>query len=339
MATRTVSAAGGNWQTAGTWVEAAVPTAADDVVVLPAGASGQLTLNSGTCSCRSADFTGYTNTLTHSSGVTWAIGDGTTGHLKLVAGMTYAPAGARAINFVSTTTGNQITCAGKTLGTVTFNGAGGAWTLQDNFAAAGSVSLTLTAGTLSTNGQTLTLVSLVSTGSVARTLDMTGSPITCSGTGTAWNAGGTNLTITPTGSTLTFTGAGCTLTMGTFTYNNLSVTSTGTITLGGAATFNGNVTFNGATTVNAGASITVLGVFTLGPTALAFKSSVGGTARTIALSTTGSAVLTNVTFTDIAFTGTAAPVDGYTGTCVDGGGNSGINFTAPATFTPQVRTY
>ena len=59
MATRTISNAGGNYNATGTWVEAAVPTSADDVVAT--ATSGQLTVNV-TSAARTVDFTNYTNT-------------------------------------------------------------------------------------------------------------------------------------------------------------------------------------------------------------------------------------------------------------------------------------
>ena len=72
MATRTISNTGGNWNATGTWVEAIVPTAADDVVAT--ATSGQLTLNVS-ASIRTVNFTNYTNTLTMSNNL--AIGAGT----------------------------------------------------------------------------------------------------------------------------------------------------------------------------------------------------------------------------------------------------------------------
>lgn len=63
MATRTISNAGGNWTTVGTWVEGAVPTNADNVVAT--ATSGNLVLNT-TCDCATCDLTGYTGTLSGS---------------------------------------------------------------------------------------------------------------------------------------------------------------------------------------------------------------------------------------------------------------------------------
>ena len=124
-ATRTIANGGGNWGDTGTWVEGAVPTSADDVVAT--ATSGNVTINAA-AACRSIDLTNYTGTLTHNA-FTLSVGDASCGSLTFVAGMTYTPAGdTSAISFVSTTTGNTVTWAGKQPGNVTFNGAGGGWT-------------------------------------------------------------------------------------------------------------------------------------------------------------------------------------------------------------------
>jgi len=68
MATRTISNAGGNYNATATWVEAAVPTSADDVVAT--ATSGQLTVNVSSAA-RSFNFTNYTNTLTMNN--TWTV--------------------------------------------------------------------------------------------------------------------------------------------------------------------------------------------------------------------------------------------------------------------------
>lgn len=315
MATRTIANGGGNWNTTGTWVEGAVPTSADDVVAT--ATSGNLTINTPSAACRSFDMTGYVGTLTHNAGITLTVGDGTTGHFKLVAGMTYAPTN-QPIVFASTTTGNQVTTAAKTLGNVTFNGAGGGWTLQDAFAAN---NLTVTAGTLNMNAKAVTLGAgeFVSTGSSTRAINMTNSAISTPGCTIV----GSNLTLTVTGSTITFTGANSTLSMGGFTFNDIVFSGTGTAVWNAFGSFH-SVTIDGPSGVTLNNNRTVTGVLTIGPTACSFRSDTGGSKRTIALSTTGSAVLSNVTFTDIGFTGTNTPVSG-TG-LVDGTGNSGITF-------------
>ena len=149
-------AGGGNWGTAATWsltsgggATGSVPTAADDVIL--DAASGNVTINgtSGSPSlCRSLTCTGFTGTLTQGNAAYLQIGDGTTGHYVLSAGMTYSPATTSVTRFVSTTTGNQITYAGKNAGQVVFDGVGGAWTLQDAMTQAANANciVTLTNG-------------------------------------------------------------------------------------------------------------------------------------------------------------------------------------------------
>jgi len=66
MPQRTISAAGGNWNSLATWVEGAVPTTSDFVV--GNASSGQLTVNVS-ATVQYLDFTNYTNTLTLNSGV------------------------------------------------------------------------------------------------------------------------------------------------------------------------------------------------------------------------------------------------------------------------------
>jgi hypothetical protein len=64
MPQRTISAAGGNWNSTATWVEGAVPTTSDFVV--GNASSGQLTMNVG-ATVQYVDFSAYTSTLTFTS--------------------------------------------------------------------------------------------------------------------------------------------------------------------------------------------------------------------------------------------------------------------------------
>lgn len=61
MATRTLSVAGGNWNTPATWIENFVPTLADDVVCN--ASSGNLTIDIA-AACLTLDQNGYTGTIT-----------------------------------------------------------------------------------------------------------------------------------------------------------------------------------------------------------------------------------------------------------------------------------
>jgi hypothetical protein len=65
MPTRTVSAAGGNFNTGTTWVGGVPPIVGDDIVAN--ASSGNLNLTNLTPSLLGADFTGYTGTLSFNS--------------------------------------------------------------------------------------------------------------------------------------------------------------------------------------------------------------------------------------------------------------------------------
>ena len=95
MATRTIANGGGAWATAGTWVENAVPTAADNVVAT--GTSGALSIGAAAV-CRSMDLTNYASTLTHGA-FTLTIGDAS------------APTGETAAVLFDTTSGHTPLCS------------------------------------------------------------------------------------------------------------------------------------------------------------------------------------------------------------------------------------
>lgn len=332
--------AGTKWATtSGGAGGAAVPTAADDVFF--DAASGAVTITtSGTTTdlCRSLDCTGFTGTLSHASATTIVIGDGTAGIFKLVAGMTYTKGSTTTsrLSFVSTTTGNNITTAGKVLGNVTFDGAGGGWVLQDSYTANGSAStsITLTAGTLDTNGQTVTVGSFASNNSNTRTLTLGASTINVSSTGTAWSfATTTNLTFNVGTSTINLTGVG-TLSGGGLTYNTVVFSGgSGTSTINQENTF-GTLTVTGSAAktddFRLNANQTITGTLTLtGNSATNRLFTLSGTVGTAYTLTAATVSLTNVDFQDITAAGAAAP---FTGTSLGNAlGNSNITFTAAVT--------
>lgn len=185
-----------------------VPTAADDVF-FDSNSTGTCTLSASSV-CRSLDCNTFTATISHPGSTVLTIGDGSGGSLRLSTGMTYTKSSTTSstISMVSTTTGNTVTTNGKVLGGITFNGAGGGWTLQDTLNANGSVStvVTLTAGTLITNNQTINCGRFDSSGASTRVLTLGSSTVNCSGTSTAWNMGTSGgITFTQSGSTINFT--------------------------------------------------------------------------------------------------------------------------------------
>jgi hypothetical protein len=354
MATRVAAAGGGNFTAGGTWVGGIAPTAADDAQLN--ATSGAVTIDTGSV-CRSLDCTGYATTLTHTSGVTLTIGDGTAGlsniALKLVAGMTYTLGGSTtsAITFVSTSATTQtVDQGGKTCGNMTYQGAASSYQLTSASTVSGGATVTLSAGTLDTNGQTCTWGKFGTGGSsgVAKTLTLGASSISLIlVTGTLWdatvgnnlvlNAGTSNLTISGQTGAYQFSGNG-------LTYNNLTSTSNQQFTLTGANTFN-----NFALQPSTGGSEpnlimpisvtnTVTGTLTLINSDTAASASriscyAGGVfpgTNTNSTIIAANVNLANVTFMNITAGGTASP---WTGISLgDGGGTTGITFPTGKTM-------
>lgn len=347
------AAGGGNWSAGGTWVGSVAPTAADDVTLTVTG--GQVTVDgtdATTCVCRSLVCTGYTNTLTIASGKQLNIGDGTAGACTFVAGMTFAPNSASTLNFKSTTTGNNITSAGKTLGNITFDGVGGAWTLQDALAVNNGSTITLTNGSLDTNSKNIGASngtgnpnSFSSSNSNTRslTLGTTSFFIGNSSTTSSWNIStSTGMTLSAASSTIgfvlstgigTFSGGG--LTYGTLT--NATNLTTGNITINQANTF-------ATATLQAGPGVSSSYIFSANQTVTGtltgtgnsvinrtyYRSSVRGTQITLSAATF---TMSNIDLQDMKFAGAGQPKDlsgSSSGNC--GGNDSGVSitFTTPA---------
>jgi len=264
MATRTIADGGGNWSVAATWVEIAVPTAADEVVAT--ATSGDLTVDTAAV-CRSINLTNYVGTLTINNANSLVIGDSTlpTGSVALLfpTGMTVAcnaptlvgglSTGCGPISFISTAVGVQTVDFNSDnvgqVGNVTFDGVGGSWQLVSTLNAGWWNTVTLTRGTLDFNGQTCDFGRLSSTNSNTRTLTLGAANISLhsvnpSGTMTWDFRTVTGLTCTANTATVTLTQeqtAGNNLWgSGTFNYNGLSLVMRGFgalhTTTGGVAT-------------------------------------------------------------------------------------------------------
>lgn len=132
MATRTISNSGGNWSSAGTWVEGAAPILGDAVVAT--GTSGQLTVDVASA-CTTIDFTNYTNTFTLNNTLS------VSGNTTFVAAMTLA--GTSTLTIATTAT---ITSNGKTLpfNVTLATSASQTFTLADNMTITGNLSITST---------------------------------------------------------------------------------------------------------------------------------------------------------------------------------------------------
>lgn len=356
-------AAGGNWSAAATWstddilqsagaAASSAPTVSD-AVFLVAG-SGNVTADAGSV-CRALDCTGYTGTLTIADSATaLTVGDGV---FKLVAGMTLTLGGSSStITFAATTTnggsGWNITTAGKTMPVVTFNGAGGQWTLQDALTAT-AATITLTAGSLNTNNQTVTCGAFVSSNSNVRSLTLGTSTVNVT-TG-RWNLStNTDLTLSAASSTIVMSSSD------TFFPGGNVATAYGTVSLtGGSQTLAGGATGSTIATLNRVGTASKTDLFTLDDrsnpiptitTALKLQgnSSVDrllvlsvtlGTAAAITLgasATCRTAGTANVDVMDITMTGGAAnerDLSAITGLSGDCQGNTGITFTTAVTQT------
>lgn len=323
---------------------AAIPTAADDVVFdANSGASTITTSGTTTDLCRSLNCTGFTGTLSHAAATTITIGDATAGvgnvALLLVAGMTYTIGSnsSAILSFVSTSaTVQTIAFGGKTTSSVTFNGAGGSWQFTSTHTTGSGGSLiTLTTGTLDTNGQTCTWGSLSASNTNTRSLLLGSSGITVtSGSGTVWNMNvATGLTFNAGTSTITIsdTGVSAKQLFGSNVYNNLVITGggSGPVTVGSTSTFN-SISIGAPKTIvfTAGTTKTVTNFVATGTPGniITITSSSAGSQFTLAKSN-GTVSCDYLSLQDSAATGGAAWFAGTNSTNVSG--NTGWNFSAP----------
>lgn len=162
----------------------AVPTAADNVYFDAASGANTVTL-SGARTCLNFSSAGFTGTLT-STGTITVSGSATFG-----AGGTYSNTGTWTFNATSGT--SNITTNAKPLSfSMTFNGVGGTWQLQDALTLGATNTVTLTNGSIDLNGKNLTCGILNSNNSNTRSIlfgtgqiYLTGSAATIIGMNTA----------------------------------------------------------------------------------------------------------------------------------------------------------
>jgi hypothetical protein len=303
-----------------------VPTTADDVY-FDANSTGTVNVTVSNTGAKSINCTGFTGTFTGTGAMTIA------GSVTLVAGMTYTHTGT--MTFTGTGT---LTTAGKVFSFVTVNGSGITLTLGDALNI-GTRRISVTQGTFTTSGFTITAADLVSSNSNTRTINLDASTLNLSLSGSAINFSlSTNLTFNAGTSQINLSGLAATLTGSGQTFNNVSFTSsTATANIKnilGVNTF-ANLTF----TAPSGAGIisyaivdnqTITGSLTCaGATAIrrifVFSNNIGDT-RTI---TAASISAADCDFRDITLAGAAAgAAPTRAGDC---GGNSGITFPAAKT--------
>jgi hypothetical protein len=313
-----------------------VPTVTDDVFFN--AASGTVTVTvAAAANCLSLNFTGFTGTIAGTSNIN------VFGNFTLSSGMTWSHAGG--LLFDSTTTGRQITTAGRTISSaIVFgqNQAGGGWTLQDAFTT--SSSITVTRGTFTTNNFNVTATQLSSSNSNTRTINLGSSTVTLTASGaTTWStAATTGLTFNAGTSQINLTStATATLAAGGLTFYNVAFTGIRTTTqlpgnsITGANTFN-NLSFTGPSSAavvqtTIAAPQVINGTFsttgTAGNRRLWFSATFYGIAQTLTINSAPS--LTDADFRDIYVIGSAAPISGTR--IGDLGGDRGITMSTPKT--------
>lgn len=325
--------------TSGGATGAAVPTASDDVFFDANSGTGTCTI-SANAPCNSINSTNSTlHTLALSASVTVTIGSATAGASSVAldfSGFTALTiASTDAFSFISTSTTQQnvnFNNLGLSSANVTFNGVAGSWKLTGTVNTAGTI--TLTNGTLNTNGQTISAAILNAANTNTRTLTLGASAITLTGTAFPWTLNTvTNLTFNANTSTITLTGASGGFAGGGLTYNNVSLTGSGNQLINQANTF-ANLTRTGTAVQTdeliLNASQTITGTLTLTGNSLTNRLLVlSGTLGTPFTLTAAAVSLTNVDFMDTTGAGAASPFTGSSlGDCQ---GNSGITFPASQT--------
>ena len=363
MATLYKKSTGTNWSNSASWSatsaagvdNAGPPTAADDAILELL--SGNVTIDSGAV-CRSLNLnsgTGaYAGTITHSAAVTLTIGDATAGAGNVAlsfpaSGWTYTlgSTSSSAISFISTSaTVQTIDFAGKSTGSVTYDASSnGSWQLTGTHNSGVSATITLTKGSLDTNGQTITCGVFSSSNSNVRSLTLGTSSITVSGnSGNQWIfTTTTNLTFSGGSSTITASGSSVDFIGGGLTYGTVIINASATAQVTGANTFT-NFTRTGTAAktdiLQFSANQTITGTFTVTGNSkinrLLVQSDTIGTARTI----TAAAVSINAAdFRDITGAGAASwdmsGASNYTG---DAGGNTMQALGAAAFTTAATQT-
>lgn len=324
-------------------LSSSAPSAADDVVFdsVSNATAYTVTLANNTTVCKSCTIAGPAT-----GNVTFA----GSGQLHIYGDLTFPATGftrtfTSQIYFWATSNQNLTTNGVSLSNALNIVGIGGSVTLQD---ALTTTQILFGAGTLNTNGKTVTLssniITITSTGiggssTISGTLNLGASTVTAttfaSGTGTPAsliiNGGTSNVTLTAATASV----GGATFTGGTFynvtfsssvistsnfygnnTFNNLTFTTRSTAGVSNIISF-GNQTINGTLTISGQSSVNRYFV----------RSDTIGTPRTLTVGTV--AALTDVDFRDVTVAGASAPWSGTRlGDCL---GNTNITFPAAKT--------
>ena len=219
MAVRTVSNTGGNWNATTAWVGGVVPIAADTVAFT--ATSGNLVVNVATAVLAGINFTNYVGTITFNNAIT------STGTINLgTNGFTQAGASGLIVSGTATISGT--TAWSRTL---QFTGTSITYTLGSNLTVTGAISLSGTTASTFT-GNTLNIGGSLTVTTTA----------TISGT-TVFNFNGTG--------TWTHTASGV-------IQNNLTINTSGTLTISGNVYYNtGTLTYTLGTVTTTGSTLNI----------------------------------------------------------------------------------
>ena len=258
-----------NWGTTGNWSTtsggaggSAVPLATDDVFF--DASSPNCTVNTSNRVALTLNFTGYTNTITMTFGIT------VSGSVTLASGMTIAGTGFLATNATATLTSNGKTWPNAytaTVGSTTV-------TLADNWVINGLVTFGTAANNITVNGNQITCNGGITHGGSTGIISGT-TLLLLAGTGTITGPSSTGALRLPitinTSGTYTFAAAAFRYDTGTLTYTaGTVVTSGSTLTCASGTTFDcagitwAAVTLSGAATYTMTGALNVSGLLTLG---------------------------------------------------------------------------
>ncbi|MFA7253862.1 MAG: fibronectin type III domain-containing protein [Patescibacteria group bacterium] len=341
---RTISDAGGNWDSTSTWVEGVVPTTNDDIVATPT--SGNLVLNVISY-VRTFDLSAYRGELTVTSPLQANVG-ASTADCKFGPNMTFGT-GSGTIRLNATTGGtmNFYTNGLVITKSMIINNTGGLGTvnMRDELVTGIDNNINLNSGILNTNNFNLTAGSLtipagtktLNLGSSTVTLTKAGSNVysVTNNNGFTLDAGTSHIIIAGAGSSMalgtatavgksfynvTFQGGGDSSIIGGsgIAFNNLTYTGTDAKTdilqIGyNTYVINGNLTVNGNSVINR----------------VLLTSDTLGTSQAITVN--GLVVMSNVDLRDITGAGTANwDLSSITGGSGDCGGNVNISFPLAA---------
>ena len=326
----------GTWNVSNTtnWSDASggaggqsVPTSDDDVFFNALSGGGTVTV-SGTRTCGSITFTGFTGTV---AGALTPIID-FHGNVALQAGISVS-----AINFRKFgTSAATFLSNGNSVNSLAVDTSTGSLALSDAMVSVSSI--TLTQGTFTTNNYNVTATQLSSSNSNTRTINLGSSTVTLTAATVISFTNSANLTFNAGTSSIIISASSNTIESGGRTFYDVTFTNTSASTrqLVGNATFN-NLTLAGRTSAGITnffvfANQTINGTLTLSAGTNAtmrtfVRSDTIGTTRTLTCAAVAS--LTDIDFRDITIAGVAAPVSGTRlGDCK---GNSGITFPAAKT--------